>query len=110
MTSGCTSDNTEPYALRVIGDSMEPEFVDGTIIIVDPAAPCHSGAYAVIEDRGEVTFRQFVVREGRKYMRALNDNYETVELTREYRIRGVVIQQNNRRKITHYDWQPRDQG
>jgi SOS-response transcriptional repressor LexA len=26
----------EPFALRVIGDSMAPEFQDGCIIVIDP--------------------------------------------------------------------------
>ena len=32
--SGCAS--SEPFALRVLGDSMEPEFKDGCVIIIDP--------------------------------------------------------------------------
>ena len=103
-TGGCTSDTTEPYALRVIGDSMMPEFADGAIIVVDPAAPCASGAYAVIEHGGEVIFRQFVVSDGRKYSRPLNEDYDTVELTEPYAIRGVVIQQYHKRNRRHYDW------
>jgi len=37
--TGCSSETTEPYALRVIGDSMSPEFEDGHIIVVDPGYP-----------------------------------------------------------------------
>ena len=36
MVEGSCS-SLEPYALRVLGDSMEPEFADGCVIIVDPA-------------------------------------------------------------------------
>jgi phage repressor protein C with HTH and peptisase S24 domain len=32
--SNCSS--SEPFALRVVGDDMAPEFVDGHVIIVDP--------------------------------------------------------------------------
>ena len=35
MAQDCCS-ALEPYALRVLGDSMEPEFADGCVIIIDP--------------------------------------------------------------------------
>jgi len=101
---GCSSEANEPCALRVIGDSMEPEFEDGAIIIVDESAPCGSGAYAVIDYDNDTTFRQFVIVEGRKYMKPLNDNYETVELVGDYTVRGVIIQKYFKRKRKHYEW------
>ena len=44
--SGCAA--SEPFALRVLGDSMLPEFAEGAIIIIDPAGAirellCHGG-------------------------------------------------------------------
>ncbi len=101
---GCTA--KEPFALQVLGTSMEPEFEDGCIIIVDPAYPANSGAYVVIDYAGETTFRQLVVNDdGRKYLRPLNDLYPTQELTQPYAVRGVVVQQSRRggrRKVVHY--------
>lgn len=91
----------EPYALRVIGDSMEPEFLDGHILIVDPAMPPQSGAYVIVDYRGETTFRQFVVEDGRKFLRALNNAYPTVELVEAYTVRGVVVQRASRRRRDH---------
>jgi len=44
----------EPYALRVLGDSMEPEFPDGCIVIVDPGYAPRDGAYVVVEYAGDV--------------------------------------------------------
>lgn len=102
--TGCSSETTEPFALRVLGDSMEPEFEDGAVIIVDPAAPCGNGAYAVIEYDDDVIFRQFVREDGREYLRPLNEAYETTELSGGYQVRGVVIQKNYKRKRKHYDW------
>ncbi len=96
---GCAE--AEPYALRVLGDSMEPEFADGSIIIVDPAMPPQSGAYVVIDYRGETTFRQFVVEEGRKLLKALNPAYPAVEMVERYSIRGVVVQRAGRRRKDH---------
>ena len=39
----------EPFALRVLGDSMEPEFPDGAIIIIDPSGVVEDGCYVLAE-------------------------------------------------------------
>jgi SOS-response transcriptional repressor LexA len=93
--------DAEPYALRVIGDSMEPEFLDGHILIVDPAMPPQHGAYVIIDYQGETTFRQFIVENGRKYLKALNSAYPAVELVENYAVRGVVVQRASRRRKDH---------
>jgi SOS-response transcriptional repressor LexA len=93
--------DAEPYALRVIGDSMEPEFLDGHILIVDPALPPQHGAYVIIDYQGETTFRQFIVENGRKYLKALNSAYPAVELVENYSVRGVVVQRASRRRKDH---------
>jgi SOS-response transcriptional repressor LexA len=90
-----------------MGDSMTPEFEDGAIIIVDPAAPCENGAYAVIEHNGEIIFRQYVTKDDKKFLRPLNDDYDTVALIGQYEVRGVVIQKSYKRKRKHYDWSPK---
>lgn len=95
--SACASN--APFALQVLGNSMEPEFRDGAVIIVDPSVPLHHGAYVVIDYQGETTFRQFIVREDAHYLVALNDNYPEVMITEEYTIRGIVSQQARSRKL-----------
>lgn len=102
LTGGCSA--AEPYALRVIGDSMAPEFQDGHIIIVDPGTPATHGSYVVIDYDGDTTFRQFIIEGDRKILRALNDNFNDVELKGNYNVRGVVIQRGGRRRseIKHY--------
>ncbi len=99
---GCSA--AEPYALRVMGDSMMPEFEEGHIIIVDPVMPATCGAYVVIDYNGETTFRQFVVEGDRYFLKALDTRIPPVELIGEYRVRGVVVQRNGqgRRNIKHY--------
>lgn len=95
--SACAS--KAPFALQVLGDSMAPEFMDGAVIIVDPGIPLHHGAYVVIDYQGETTFRQFIVRDERHFIVALNDRYPEVELTETYNIRGIVTQQARNRKL-----------
>jgi len=39
---GCSE--SEPYALRVLGDSMLPEFKEGVVIVIDPAGAIRDGS------------------------------------------------------------------
>ena len=106
MSGGCTSNDVEPFALMVMGDSMSPEFEDGTIIIVDQAAPCGPGAYAVIDYQGETTFRQYVERDGKKFLHAVKGDEDDIELVEKYTVRGVVIQQKQFRFRIYYSFWP----
>jgi DNA polymerase V len=96
---GCAE--LEPYALRVMGDSMAPEFWDGCIIIVEPRLGAASGQYVVVDYDGDTVFRQFVVEDGRTWLRPLNETYPSIELTREFNVRGVVIQRAGTRRAQH---------
>ena len=93
---GCAE--LEPYALRVLGDSMAPEFLEGHVVIVDPGMPLAHGAYVVIDYQGETTFRQYWVEGGRKFLKAVNEAYPVVEITESYRVRGIVTQRAGRRR------------
>ncbi len=88
----------EPYALRVLGDSMAPEFPDGCVVIVDPGYAERDGAYVVVEFAGDVFFRQLVFEGERRFLKALNPKYGTFELTPPYAIRGAVVQCAGRRR------------
>jgi len=101
--SGCCPTNTEPYALRVIGDDMRPEFEDGSVIIVDPGGTLQNGCFIVIEHQGELTFRKYVEHQQKQYLVPVNDLYPTVELTEPYEVKGVVIQKHYNRQRTRYD-------
>lgn len=101
---GCTA--SEPYALRVVGDSMLPEFQDGHMIIVDPAyPPCH-GAYVVVNYGGEYLFGQYLINNSRRWLHYLNSDKPPLELILPYEIKGVVIQRSTGRKkgIKHYNY------
>ena len=93
---GCAE--LEPYALRVLGDSMAPEFLEGHVVIVDPGMHLSHGAYVVIDYQSETTFRQYWVEGGRKFLKAVNEAYPRVEITETYRVRGVVTQRAGRRR------------
>ncbi len=83
---------SDPFALRVLGDSMAPEFTEGAIIIVERTGALEAGCYVVAEHHDEYLFRQLVIAQGRWFLKPLNDRYPTVEITGPQAIKGRVIQ------------------
>jgi len=82
------------FALTIHGDSMEPEFLEGDIIIVDPAAHYRNGSYVVVKNgAGEATFKQLVFDGDSVFLKPLNNRYPIKDMTGiEFRIVGVVVQ------------------
>ncbi len=93
---GCSA--SEPYALRVLGDSMSPEFDHGAIIIVDPAGIVENGAYVVAQHDDEYIFRQLVIDAGRYFLKPLNEAYDSVEIPAVDAVVGVVVQRAGTRR------------
>lgn len=102
MQSG--SCGAEPFALRVIGDSMAPEFSDGCIIIIDPEGVVSDGCYVLARHDEEYIFRQLVFGDGIYYLRALQEGHDTIEMVDLDRVAGVIVQQAGRRRADrkHY--------
>ncbi len=94
----------EPFALRVIGDSMAPEFRDGCIIIIDPEGVISDGSYVMARHGDAWIFRQLQFGEGCYYLKALQEGHEVIELPDLQSIEGVIIQQGGRRRADrkHY--------
>ena len=102
MSDDCSYN--ELFALQVLGDSMEPEFPDQCIVVIEPSSVCGSGAYVFIEVEGVRWFRQYLQDDrGNPRLVALNDLYPDIELAGiEHRILGVIVQRNIKRKVKHY--------
>ena len=100
--AGCAT--SETYALRVLGDSMEPEFADGSIIIVEPGGNVENGSYVIAHTDGEYIFRQFITKDGRSFLKALNPGYADVAVPGPEVVCGVVTQRagTHRRHHKHY--------
>lgn len=94
--SGCAEN--EPYALRVLGDSMQPEFMDGVVIVIDPGGVVKDGSYVIATYNDELIFRQFRIHDDRYFLQPLNDLYDTVEVSGPEVVTGVVAQQAGRRR------------
>ena len=100
--TGCSL--SEPYALQVLGNGMEPEFPDQCIVVIRPEDSCTDGMYVFVEVEGVRWFRQYRRdATGRETLVALNDLYPEIDLTGlEWQVLGVIIQRNIRRQIKHY--------
>ena len=102
MTKDCSYN--ELFALQVLGDSMEPEFPDKCIVVIEPSEVAANGAYAVVEVEGVRWRRQYVEdADGGRRLVALNDLYPEIDLAgTDWKILGVIVQRNIRRQIKHY--------
>lgn len=87
------------YALRVKGTSMiapypgQRSYPEGTIIYVDPDKTLTNGCRVVarIHDNEEATFKEYVEDAGKRYLRPLNPQFPTIEMTEDMHICGVVV-------------------
>jgi SOS-response transcriptional repressor LexA len=78
------------FALRVTGDSMEPDFRPGMVLIVEPEMEPNPGDYVIAKNaEGETTFKQLVKDGGDWYLKPLNDRYPIKPLGKA-RVIGVV--------------------
>ena len=87
--SGCSG--SEPFALRVLGDSMEPEFENGSVVIFEPVGSIEDGCYVIALHENEYVFRQLRHRNDKWHLSALNPDYPLVELMELNAIKGRAI-------------------
>jgi SOS-response transcriptional repressor LexA len=93
---------SEPFALRVIGDDMLPEFQDGHIIIVDPGGRVVSGCYVVAKHLGQMIFRQLLAEQDRWLLHALDTRIADIALADGLAdIVGVISQRSGKRRSEH---------
>jgi phage repressor protein C with HTH and peptisase S24 domain len=88
-------DDPDAFAARVVGDSMEPLYREGDIVVFSPAAPLRSGmdCFARLEPDDESTFKRVFFdrgEDGRELIRLqpLNPAYPPRVLERE-RVAGL---------------------
>lgn len=64
------------FALRVVGDSMEPEFQEGMILIIEPEMDPNPGDFVVARSSEDATTFKQLVRDGADwYLKPLNTRY-----------------------------------
>jgi len=91
-SSGCGA--SEPVALQIIDDSMEPEFKKGNIIVIDRSGAIAHECYVIAIVENGFIFRQLLIEGERYFIQPLNEAYmhERREITQDA-IHARVIQQ-----------------
>lgn len=80
------------FALRVKGDSMEPDFPAGIILIVEPDREPLPGNFVIAKNgNNETTFKQLVKDGSDWYLKPLNTRYP-LKLLGDAQIVGVVLE------------------
>jgi DNA polymerase V len=85
----------ESFALRVLGDSMAPEFDHGDIIVIEPDGALHDGCFVLAQVDGQYHFRQLLARGQGWVLHALNpaaEGCEDLPLADLQAVRGLIIQ------------------
>jgi transcriptional regulator with XRE-family HTH domain len=85
----------EAFAVYVNDKSMGPEFSEITLLIFDPEKAVENDSLMLIRlENGEVLFRQVLVKDGQRYYRSLNPDFDQTPQAINYNdeIIGVLIQ------------------
>jgi len=111
-TNSCA--DSEPFALQVLGDSMEPEFPADCVVLIEPADDAAHGMYVMAMVEGVRWLRQYLHDAAGERLVAHNDIYPEIDLAGlDWKVEGIVTQRNLRRSqtpdgkrhIKHYDYQ-----
>ncbi|WP_176475690.1 XRE family transcriptional regulator [Halomonas salipaludis] len=86
----------QTFVLRVVGESMAPEYLPGTLIYVDPERAPENGkdVVAVMTETGEATFKRLIEEPGHgRMLKALNPAWHEpyIKINGNCRVVGVVV-------------------
>ena len=83
------------FALKVVGESMLPDYVDGEIIYVDPEVEARNGSYVVVRQNNdsEVTFKKLIIEGSEKMLKAVNPDWPNpiINMLPDAKVCGVVV-------------------
>jgi DNA polymerase V len=98
--SGCSE--SEPFALQVLGDDMEPEFLNGCIVIGEPNAVVADGSYVIARHDDEYIFRQLHINEqsGQWTLSAIKEGLPVLQISGREDVRARVVQSTSGRRKT----------
>ena len=85
----------EPFALRVQDSSMEPEFENGCIIIIDPSISPKTGDFVLFEKKDTIILREIHILDENIELKPLNPEFSSeIIKDKDYKthIIGVVTQ------------------
>lgn len=92
----------ESFALMVLGDSMQPEFQDGDVVIIEPGGHATDGAFVLARSGDEWGLRQLRSDGCGWQLAMLNSSVAPEPIADLATVHGVVIQKSRpgRRRAT----------
>lgn len=104
LTGGSSCSDSDPFALQVLDDSMEPEFPDRCIIIIDPAGAIEDDTFVFAKYNDEFIFRRLRIENGEYWLIPENSEYEKLYIPGKEAIYGRIIQRagTRRKDRRHY--------
>jgi phage repressor protein C with HTH and peptisase S24 domain len=107
VATGSNCSGNELVALMVLGDSMQPEFSEGEILVIEMGRPATEGAFVIAEvAKEDFIFRQLTRAEnGGWQLHALNAAYPDTDIPDLSVIKGVVTHKRHprsRKSVKHY--------
>ncbi len=86
------TDSKGVFGLRVMGDSIEPEFHEDDIIVINPYLKQEHNNYIVVcNEEGEATFKQLKKYGRTRVLHPLNSEYDDIELNKDIKYSVVCI-------------------
>jgi SOS-response transcriptional repressor LexA len=80
------------FALKVVGDAMEPDLPRGSVVVVDPNEQAQSGHFVVVVAKdGAAMLRQYTVEGSSAFLRPSNGRYPVERMPPDSRIAGRVV-------------------
>lgn len=88
-----TTNRKADFALRISGDSMEPEISDGSIVLVKQQKNIYSGQIGIFLYDGEIRCKKFYKNKKNITLVSLNKQYPPLSIAsnRKLELLGVVI-------------------
>lgn len=96
---------SEPFALMVLGDSMQPEFMHGEIIVIEPTGVAHDGSFVIADAQDELIFRQLIKHPEGWMLKPVNPLYPNIPIENLDPIKGVIVLKKvpgKRKEAKHY--------
>lgn len=89
--SGCLE--LEPYVLRVVGESMTPEFPPGAVVVIEPAVTARDGTFVVADTPTGVILRRYRESGDQRWLEELSGSALVAARVSmvDASIRGVVV-------------------
>lgn len=93
-----SSIKSDCFTVEISGESMWPDFIEGTLIIIDPTITPKHRNYILcrLHTSNEIIFRQYIEERTEKLLKPINYAYKTIPLKKNDTIMGVIIQSRNK--------------